>query len=115
MPQTTRGYPYPDGSAKVGEFDLHVKALADAIEARLGRIDSGAVTITIEAVDTVYGADVVFAPPFQAPPHVAFAKQTGSPNQVDVSITNLTAAGFTIRASRSTGLFAVPVTWIARG
>lgn len=115
MPQTTRGYRYPDGTAKIGEFDLHVKDLADDIEAKVKRIESGSVSISIAAVNTVYSQAVTFATPFPAVPNLAFSYQTATPHQVFASFSNLTVNGFTIYVLRTVGTFQIPVHWIARG
>lgn len=115
MPQTAHGYPYPDGTAKVGEFDLHVKALAEKVEANVKRIESGSELVTVTAANTVMTKAVLFAQPFDSPPNVVIAPSTSAPQQVLVSTSDTTVNGFNIRLVRTTGTTNTGVRWIAHG
>lgn len=59
MPSTSKGWPYPDGSTKIGELHLAVKALADMLNAR---ILIGQADVTINAGATFGNISVPTAP-----------------------------------------------------
>ena len=106
MPTTTKGWPYPAGGAPIGNGDLDVKALADALDKKL---QHGSHVFGSAASGVVSSQVINFAPAFDTIPDVAFG--ANSPNVV-VRYSALSAAAMTIEVTRS-ATTGPTVRWIA--
>ena len=86
-------------------------AISDQIAA-LPTIASGIVTVSPTATNVVTSAAVTFPRPFDAPPNVVATAWSGVPNQVQVTVSNVTATGCTVYMHRTTST-ATNVMWMA--
>jgi hypothetical protein len=116
MATNSKGYPYPVGTDRVMDGDDAIKALADAVAARLGNIAVGKLSITPPGNDTAGSQAVTFpAGRFSSVPWIvaipdASAQQAGV--IIRCWITVPTTTGCTVNVSRSNGA-ATQVGWLA--
>lgn len=109
MGTTARGYRYPDGSAKIGEANQHIKDLADDVDARGGRTIHGTVTIP----SGTGAVSVVVSIPGGALPSASYAVVATANSVLITSLYTLskTTTQFNIYAARS-GAGAYTADWI---
>lgn len=108
-----KGLPYPTGTDRVMDGDNAIQALAQTTD---WAIQSGSVQLTT-IVDTNVLVPVVFPHAFAAAPIVIVGALSGPPGGNYSNLywgQQVTAAGFSIGAKRSTAV-AVTVPWVAIG
>lgn len=113
--QTASGYPYPTGTDRVMDGDDAIKALAEAVEARLRVSAAGLVVVNVNAA--INGSTAVTFPVgrFSAAPAVAATVHT-SPGNYYAGTTAVTATGTTVFATHrdgTSGTIAINASWIA--
>jgi hypothetical protein len=116
MPDVTRlGYPFPVGTDRVMDGDDAIKALATAVDTKLGAAASGSATVPITAGATVASISVTFpAGRFTAAPAVLTTVNTGAqPDTFHSNAAGITATGCTIYGIRVNGASPFPVAWLA--
>jgi hypothetical protein len=116
MAQTPRGYPYPLGTDRVMDGDDAIKALAQAVNDRLGAIAAGQLTVTPVSADTAINTPVNFpAGRFSVAPLV-FVVSNATAQQPGTIIRcwsgSVTPAGCNIGLSRS-AVVATLLYWLA--
>lgn len=119
MPSTTRGYPFPDGSARVGDFDQHVKDLAEAVDAKLKAVQSGTESVTIPAGSSSGSKTFNFPEPFATVPNVALSIGTTGVNYSVVrgakSTNSLTVTAHRPPGGSTSSAATLSVEWVAQG
>ena len=119
MGTTPKGFPYPEPTDPVAAGADAIKALAQAIDTHVGRVASGAVTVTGDGTSVNPGAAVTFpAGRFTANPRVIAEVVGGSNVNLAGVSTGITTTGCTVFAFlRAGGAIAngtnVTVNWIA--
>lgn len=118
MPANTpRGYPYPLGTDRVMDGDDSIRALAEAVDTKLGVIASGAVTVTVTNSVSGFAAVVFPAGMFTVPPKVIPGNNGGSGSSAYLmTVSGITAAGCNINAIHRDGTSSsatVAAVWIA--
>ena len=121
MGSTTRGYRYPDGSGKVADGDLAIKALADDVEAKVLLVQSGTHTFASgPAAGKQRTQAIVFPTPYPVgvTPEVFCNPRptsTTGPDKLSAGPDAVSNTGFTIRCVNTLNTNAVGVNWFARG
>jgi len=114
---TAKGYPYPVGTDRVMDGDNDIRALAEAVDTKVGLACSGKVTPPVPgALNTPVSVAVTFpAGLFSVAPIVVANPDTNSPHLTVGSASGATATGCLVwYAKTSGGLVSVPVNWVAR-
>src|SRR5262245_3746001 len=115
---TPKGFPYPLGTDRVMDGDDAIKALATAVDTKLGLAASGTATVNTVGGQTVSVPITFPAGLFTAPPNVTATIGFSGFGTMTVvmapAVTAITATGFTLSLARTgTGSGGVPVCWIA--
>jgi hypothetical protein len=105
MPSTAHGWPYPDGTAKIGQIHTKIQDLAAALERRL---QGG--SIAFPSANGAGTIAVVFPVPFTNVPSLAFSHN--GPNVTALYHQSLTNLGFSCLINRS-AISSPNVKWIA--
>jgi hypothetical protein len=116
MGTTPKGFPYPEDTDLVSQGAQAIKALALAIDTNVGRVAGGTANVNIAAANTAASVAVTFpAGRFTAAPNVTAVPQTASPagGFANTWVNSVTATGFAINHSRSSGSGNVTHQWIA--
>lgn len=116
MGTTTRGFRYPDGSAKVGDTDIHIHNLASDVDSN-GLIKKGTDVVDIVTVNVVATTAILFATPYPVgvTPIVVLTGVTGNPDSRRVTVTAVSRTGFSINGFNSASNADITVNWIAVG
>jgi hypothetical protein len=115
---TTHGYPYPVGTDRVADGDDAIKALAEAIDPRLGfGLAAGSVALPITAASTPVSVSVTFpVGRFSVAPYVVASNISNGVLQLaPPSCTGTTTSGTTVQGARTSGSSPYSVSWIALG
>lgn len=94
MGQTTQGYPYPEGTDRVADGDNAIKALAEAVDLRLGIVVCGFATITFPNAASVNLVVNFPAGAFIAPPRAVIIQPKDSTVFV-TGVSSISATQFT--------------------
>lgn len=97
------------GAVETGTAVLDIDANENV---RVKNIQSGRVSVTVKAANTVYTKSVTFAQTFTSVPRVVVTPMTGVPEKVSVGVLDITTTGFSITLSRTTATN-TSVCWIA--
>lgn len=116
MGTTTRGFHWPDPTAKLGDTDLAIKSLAEDVDAN-GLIKKGTDTVDIITVNVVASTAVLFATayPVGVTPVVVLTAVTGNPDSRRVTVTGVSRTGFTLNGFNSASNADITVAWLAVG
>ena len=118
MPANTPlGFPYPVGTDRVTDGDDSIRALAEAVEAKIGVWRSG--TVVVDTPSTSPGTLAVTFPAglFTAAPAVGASCLASSPMSWSASGYLPTPTGFQVKAQKASGAAATTVTvswWAAQ-
>lgn len=115
MGTTTLGYPYPDGTDPMADIATAVQALAQAVDDKLGLLQSGTKNVNAVNVATDYSVTVTFPTAFPSIPHVVacISNKLNPASYEPPLISSVTAADFVLTVRRSAGSASVDVDWIA--
>lgn len=103
--------PYPAGSAKMADADVHMKRIAESVQ-------YGSATSPSIAAGATTDIALTFSPAFTAPPSVVaqIALGTSSPQNYATAVFNVTTTGANLRIRNGGGAaVAVPYMWAAFG
>jgi hypothetical protein len=117
MPATTpKGYPYPLGTDRVMDGDDSIKALATAVDTKLGVATGGFLTAPDSASQGGVQTTTVTFPVglFTSPPAVTVAQATTNPTNIFISAYLSTTTSVSIRTLRTASVAGVPFYWIAQ-
>jgi len=114
MPANTPlGFPYPVGTDRVTDGDDSIRALAEAVEAKIGIFRCG--TVVVDTPTTSAGTVAVTFPAglFTAIPAVGASCQASAPIQWAAGGYAPTTTGMQVKAQKTTGAATVTVSWWA--
>jgi len=117
MGTTPNGLPYPEPTDPVAQGAAAIKALAEAVDPRVGAraIATGQATLTSITPNTLATLAVSFpAGRFTAAPLVFVSLNAANVHGcTPAAATAITASGFTLNGARTTGNANIPVSWLA--
>lgn len=118
--QTARGYPYPDPGDPIRDGADAIKALAEAVGAKLGVMKTGEGTVPISSANTMGSVLIVFPlGSFIAPPAIALTLYGNSFPAGNVTLwisgNSVTSSSFTANAIRGSGSANINFYWVAVG
>ena len=94
-------------AAGLADFDID-----ETGNVRVQNIQCGAAKVTIKKANTTYTKSVTFAQPFSAVPRVVATAVSSTPEKVNLSVKDVTTAGFSLYMNRTTATNTT-VNWIA--
>ena len=97
------------GGAAAGLADFDIDETGNV---RVQNIQCGAAKVTIKKANTTYTKSVTFAQPFTAVPRVVATAVSSTPEKVNLSVKDVTTAGFSLYMNRTTATNTT-VNWIA--
>lgn len=101
---TAKGYPYPLGTDRLMDGDDAIKALAEAIDARIGVVAAGSVSVPVSSGSATGTVAVTFpVGRFTAVPLVTGTYQGSNIAWSLVNYTGVTTSGFTAGVSHRDG------------
>lgn len=119
MPSSTsRGYRYMVDGDPLGDVAVATENLANDIESKLKRIESGTVTSASLAAGTSGDVTVTFGSAFAAAPKMALAivVNGSDPSLFTAMVKTKSTTGAVLRVKNGSGSsVAIPVDWIAQG
>lgn len=117
---TNQGYPSMDDTDPLADVADLMEALAEAVNDRIGRLQSGSVTTGTLVAGTPSTGSVVFAEAYPAsgPVPEVFLTQVVSSGLGSVvfilAVSSVTRTGFTWNARRDSGTAAMSFQWLAK-
>ena len=117
MGTTPKGYPYPEPNDPVGQGDDVIKALAQAVDDKVGASAAGTATISLAAASAGSVAVTFPAGRFSAAPAVTASANNTAAQHYVMNTGTPSPGGVIVVASQKASTQATisfPVSWIAR-
>src|SRR5262245_8593149 len=114
MATTTKGFPYPVGTDRVMDGDDAIKALAEAVDSKIGVLAAGTATIPITTANSTATVTITFSPPLPSAPRavlMSIGNMVNGPGAISMW-TSTTTATSTILAGQRTSTTPFPVQWL---
>lgn len=101
-----------DGSGNGTKYNVanEISTLRDSVSRT--QIETGSAIVNVTQSNVTTRTRVQFKKPFSSAPSVSVAAQSGYPEQISLSVDDITTSGFTIAFRRSSAT-STGVTWIA--